>query len=63
MSSEYRNDSLCEGCDNPGCRHGGCQGRKPKTKQEFETAYCTDLSKKLIERELDPNNFFSLPKG
>lgn len=19
----------CPGCDNPGCRHGGCQGRKP----------------------------------
>ena len=22
-------DGYCEGCDNPGCRHGGCQGRKP----------------------------------
>lgn len=21
--------SDCEGCDNPGCRRGGCQGRKP----------------------------------
>src|SRR6478609_4665057 len=20
----------CAGCDNPGCRHGGCQGRKPE---------------------------------
>ena len=23
-------DGYCEGCDNPGCRHGGCQGRKPE---------------------------------
>lgn len=63
MSSEYVNDPLCVGCSNPACRYGGCQGRysdKPLTAEEI---YTRNMARRMLEYELDPKNFFKMPRG
>lgn len=34
-----------------------------KTPEEIERTYCEELSRKMIEWELDPKNFWKMPKA
>ena len=48
-------DGYCEGCDNPGCRHGGCQGRKPELSDRSKMyASGNRKAENLAPKEPDP---------
>lgn len=61
-ANNYSSDSSCADCDNKACRYGGCQGRKPDRRHPAEIAYCAGLSQQMLEHELNPSKFWSLPK-
>ena len=39
------------------------EGRAVDDEAEMERRYCADLSRRMLEFELDPINFFKMPRG
>lgn len=44
--------------------YGSDKYKEPeRTPEEVERAYCDELARKILDRELDPKNFWLLPRA